>query len=254
VYAVGDDARVLRYRDGLCETLPTGIAWPDGAPTFWGVVARCPDDVRIVGGTVHLDGPHGVVMRYDGARFALVADLPPRPTAPTSTRSRSPAPARPRWGAGTVVLRHDGGAWRHVAMDARAGDHRLFTMSSSATRDDCYAVGGEGGGFVLRGASSLSGAQADLGEPPGLNGGWVQDDEHVFVVGVGGYTAMLGGARTYRRAGRRRRRCTALAASPAWPARSAASSISAARRASPSTGRSSRPPATCARAAAVSEP
>ena len=198
VYAVGDDARVLRYRDGRCEVLPTGLPWPVGAPTFWGVLARRPDDVWIVGGSARPDGPRGVVVRYDGVRFSLAADLPAEARAANLYKvaaARDGAPVVV--GAGTLVLRHDGLAWQRVVASARGADDRLFTVSCSALRDDCYAVGGAGDGFVLRGGAVPWSAVPGLDDPPGLNGVWVQDDEHVFVVGVGGYTAMLGGVRPY---------------------------------------------------------
>ncbi len=198
VYAVGDDARVVRLRDGRCETLAVDLPWPDGRPTFWGVYARRADDVWMVGGSVRPDGPRGVVVHYDGERFTRVADLPVEARDANLYKITAASDdALMVVGADGLVLRYDGARWARLSAVVRDDDDRLFTVSCVEGRDDCYAVGGAGSGLLLRGGATRWESVATLGDPPGLNGVWAQDDEHVFVVGVGGYTAVVGGARPY---------------------------------------------------------
>ncbi len=198
VYAVGDDARVVRLRDGRCETLTVDVPWPAGRPTFWGVYARRPDDVWMVGGSVRPDGPRGVVVRYDGERFTQVVDLPVEARDANLYKITAGRDgALMVVGANGLVLRYDGTRWARLPATVRDEDDRLFTVSCVEGRDDCYAVGGAGSGVLLRGDATRWESVATLGDPPGLNGVWAQDDEHVFVVGVGGYTAVVGGARPY---------------------------------------------------------
>lgn len=206
VYAAGEDARLLRYRDGRCEALTVDLPWPDGRPTFWGVFARRSDDVWLVGGSVRPDGPRGVVVHYDGARFTRVTDLPDAARGANLykvTAARDGAMVAV--GAGGLVLRYDGARWARVPAGVRADDDRVFTVSCVEGTDDCYAVGGAGEGMLLRGDAAGWAPTDALGEPPGLNGVWAQDAEHVFVVGVGGYTAVVGGLRPYVPSRRRTR-------------------------------------------------
>jgi hypothetical protein len=188
VFAAGEGGRVIRRRRGVCETLTTEGLWPEGAPTFWGILARRADDVTLVGGSTG-DGPRGVIAHWDGARFERQDAL-----LPADARDRNlykiaeGALGAFIVGEGATLLRRDtDGRWRAVDVAVRANDNRLFTVSCDRVAPRCFAVGGASEGLVLRGDAS-GWASRDLGVVPGLAGVWMQDANSIFLVGAYGFT------------------------------------------------------------------
>ncbi len=192
VYAAGEGARVIRFRNGACETLETGLMFPEGMPTFWGILARAVDDVWFVGGSASPTGPRGVLVHYDGTTFERVSDLPV--AAQTLNLYKVDAATD-----GTIIVVGERGmilyrppgvtAWSVANANARASDNRLFTVSCARTGQPlCYAVGGSGVGLLLRYSGGAWSSLAFAEESPGLNGVAVQDANNIFIVGVDGTT------------------------------------------------------------------
>jgi hypothetical protein len=107
-------------------------------------------------------------------------------------------------GSGGVVIQRDPGtgAWSDVMTGARTSDNRLFTVSCDHVDEQCWAVGGEGMGLVLRGngnqlqpLTSIGAMQLDY--LPGLNGVYMQDVRNVFIVGTAGFTMHTNGTVMY---------------------------------------------------------
>lgn len=194
VWAAGDQGRVLRYREGRCEELPVVPASTAERPTFWGVLARAPNDVWLVGGSPRPDGPRGVLLHGDGLTWSQ-ATLPPRAAAENLYKIAADGPALVVVGSGGLVLRLDspGAEWREISPSAgpRA---RLFTVHCALGA--CAAVGGAGNGVWLtsRGGPwrSVRTPEEDEGDPlPGLNGVWVRGADDAYAVGVDGLVMHL---------------------------------------------------------------
>lgn len=192
LFAVGEGQRVLRVRDGRCETLDTGLSFTEGVATFWGVHAFSSQDVWLVGGSAQPTGPHGVLVHFDGTRFRRVTTLPPEALEQnlykvTATRDGTMIVV----GGSGVVLEGREGAMSAVQVPSRGFDNRLFTVSCGPL--SCYAVGGTAQGLALSRRSGAWQPFGALGEPPGLNGVFVQDESNVFMVGIDGLTAHTNG-------------------------------------------------------------
>jgi len=197
VWAVGDAGRVVRYRNGACEVLSTGLTFPEGSPTFWGVYARGPEDVWIVGGSPQPTGPTGIVVHYDGLGFRRVTDLPPEAAGLNLYKVDATDQGLVVVGAGGLVLELRGSSWVRVASRARSFDNRLFTVSCNPLdRGRCLAVGGAGSAVLLRRESPDGWSdEAELvGEGPGLNGVWFTPRDGAFVVGSDGFTMHTDGS------------------------------------------------------------
>lgn len=201
VWAVGDNARVLRRRGGGCEVMQLGLTWSEGAPTFWGVRAYAADDVWIVGGSPRIDGPRAVLVHYDGARFERATGLPPEALTQNLYKIDGDRRAMVIAAGGGLILSGDGSRWgvspHDPAATVRGYDNRLFTVSCEAFAG-CWAVGGIASAVLLsqgpRGWMSRTELAADI---QGLNGVWVQDRFNVFVVGNRGVTLHSNGASRY---------------------------------------------------------
>lgn len=201
LWAVGDAGAVIRYRNGACERLSTGLTFAEGAPTFWGVYARSPRDVWMVGGSPRPTGPTGVLVHYDGTGFQRVSELPREALGVNLYKVEATDAGLVVVGAGGVVLESQGGAWSARATGARTFDSRLFTVSCNPlARGACLAVGGAGSGVLLSrdgdggGWRALSGLVEDV---PGLNGVYVTPREGAYVVGGDGFTMHTDGFRRY---------------------------------------------------------
>ncbi len=200
LWAVGDAGAVLRYRDGACERMSTGLTFSEGAPTFWGVYARAPDDVWIVGGSPRPTGPTGVLVHYDGAGFQRVTALPPEALGVNLYKVEATDAGLVVVGAGGVVLESQGSGWAARTSGARTFDNRLFTVSCNPLeRGLCLAVGGAGSGVLLardpqEGWRDLAGLVEDV---PGLNGVYFTPREGAYVVGGDGFTMHTDGFRRY---------------------------------------------------------
>lgn len=200
VYAVGENGKVLRFDGARCEEVRTGITFDEGPVTYWGVLVRAPNDVWLVGGSAQPTGPRGVVVRFDGARWTRVTDLPARARDENLYKVARAGADVVVVGSGAVVMRGRNSALEMVTTDARGSDNRLFTASCTA-RGYCYAVGGAASGMLLTGALDdpdaglrASSVAEDL---PGLNGVWVQDPENVFLVGTNGANVHTTGPRRF---------------------------------------------------------
>ncbi len=197
VYAVGEGGRVLRYRDGRCETLHVDLTYPEGAPTFWGVYGTRDDDLWLVGGSARPEGPRGVVVHYDGVSFTRETALPPEAASRNLYKIDGAVDGRlfvVGEGALTLVRDPRTRAWSRVANNVAQGDDRLFTVSCPRSAPyDCWAVGGVGGGLVLSGNAAGFSRNPNLVDLPGLSGVWVQDDRNIWAVGSDGFTMHFDG-------------------------------------------------------------
>jgi photosystem II stability/assembly factor-like uncharacterized protein len=201
VFAAGEGGRVLRYRGTTCERLDTGLTYPEGAPTFWGIHVERPDDVWLVGGSALPTGPRGVLVHYDGTAFRQEADLPMEARVENLYKiDRADDGSLLVVGSGGLMLRRDPGTgrWSTVSTGVRVNDNRLFTVSCSVGQ--CYAVGGAGSGIVLAQAGGVTDWRTVAGfeDLPGLNGVWVQDPRNVWIVGNNGLTMHTNGVASYR--------------------------------------------------------
>jgi hypothetical protein len=192
VWAVGEAGTVLRRREGRCETLPLGLDFPEGPVTFWGVWVASPTDVWLVGGSAQPSGPKGVLVHYDGTRFARVDAVPAGGRGENLYKITRAGDRYLVVGSGGVVLRMsaDGASIEPVTAPIASADNRLFTVSCASST--CFAVGGIATGVVLWG--SPDGAFAPFESLVGLggiNGVHVFDERNVFVVGANGLTAHI---------------------------------------------------------------
>jgi hypothetical protein len=201
-WASGERGRVVRYRDGgACEVVPTGLAFAEGEPTFWGFAQRG-SETWFVGGSAAPDGPKGVLVRYDGRTFARV-EVPPE--ARDVNLYKIDARTERELvvvGEGGVAFRLRDGVATMTPTGLAGSDSRLFTVSCSAF---CWAVGGQNVGVVLRGRSDLGvdGTGDFRWEPApfpaaqGWSGVWSLDVANTFFVGVAGQTMHVGTGRAF---------------------------------------------------------
>jgi len=197
LWAVGDGGRVVRVRDDRCEPVATGLPTPDGEPTYWGVLARAPDDVWIVGGSARPDGPRGVLLHGDGTSWRQER-LPEAARAENLYKIAADGDTLYVVGSGGLVLRRDvrSGEWERLDVAVATSDDRLFTVSCAGGA--CFAVGGSGAGLVLTGGVGGWNALASVGDAsldalPGLSGVWARGADDVLLVGANGATLHLGG-------------------------------------------------------------
>ncbi len=202
-WAAGERGRVVRYREsGACELVATGLSFPEGEPTYWGFT-QVGNDTWFVGGSAQPTGPKGVLVRYDGSTFTRV-EVPP------AARDVNLYKISSRANGELVVVGERGVSFRllgGVATMAETGlsgsDSRLFTVSCNG--DECWAVGGQNTGVVLRGeAVTLPDTTREFRWQPrsftearGWNGVWFADDANTFLVGVGGQTMHTNGYRSF---------------------------------------------------------
>ncbi len=197
LWAVGDRGRVVRMRGDRCETLTTELSFQGGDPTFWGVLARAPNDVWIVGGSPRPDGPRGVLLHSDGTAWRQER-LPEGAADENLYKITADGDALYVVGSGGLILRRDArdGEWRRVEAPVRPSDQRLFTVSCASNA--CFAVGGSASGLLLAGEGALwrevrSVEDAAVDDLPGLNGVWARGANDVFAVGVDGFVMHVGG-------------------------------------------------------------
>ncbi len=196
LWGVGDRGRVVRLRADRCETVTTGLSFVGGEPTFWGVLARAPDDVWIVGGSPRPDGPRGVLLHGDGTAWRQ-EQLPAHAAEENLYKIAADGDALVVVGSGGLILRREArdSVWRRVEAPMRTSDNRIFTVSCAAGA--CFAVGGSAAGFVLAQDGALwrelrASADAALDDLPGLNGVWARGPDDVFAVGVDGFVMHVG--------------------------------------------------------------
>lgn len=202
-WAAGERGRVVRYREGEgCEVVPTGLNLPEGEPTFWGFT-QVGNETWFVGGSALPTGPKGVLVRYDGSTFSRV-EVPPEARDVNlykiSSRSNGELVVVGERG---VSFRLRSGVATMVETGLTGADSRLFTVSCHG--DDCWAVGGQNTGVVLRGQTvTLSDSTRDFRWQPrpgtearGWNGVWFADADNAFLVGVGGQTMHTNGFQSF---------------------------------------------------------
>ncbi len=197
LWAVGDGGRVLRMQDDRCELLATGLPVADVEPTYWGVLARAPDDVWIVGGSVRPDGPHGILLHGDGSSWRQER-LPEAARAQNLYKIAADGDTLYAVGSGGLVLRRNVGTgeWERLDVVLPTSDDRLFTVSCAGGA--CFAVGGSNAGLVLTGGDRGWSALASVGDAsldvlPGLSGVWARGADDVLLVGANGATLHFGG-------------------------------------------------------------
>lgn len=205
LWAVGDGGRVLRLRDDRCELVTTGLPAVGVEPTYWGVLARAPDDVWIVGGSALPDGPRGILLHGDGTSWQQ-ARLPEAARTHNLYKIAADGETLYAVGSGGLVLRRDArsGEWVQLDIALPSSDDRLFTVSCAG--GSCFAVGGSSAGLVLMGGDGswsalTSVGDASLDDLPGLSGVWARGADDVLLVGANGATLHLGGG-SIRRPGR----------------------------------------------------
>lgn len=197
IYAVGEGGRVLRYRDGACEVLRVDVAYPESAPTFWGIHGRSSDDLWLVGGSSLPDGPKGVLVHYDGSTFRQEPALPPEVAGRNLYKIDGAVDGRLYVvGEGGLILVRDPRtrAWSRVASDVTRGDDRLFTISCPRSAPyECWGVGGQGTALVISGNQAGFSTAPYFSDLSGLTGVWVQDPRNVWAVGIDGLTMHFDG-------------------------------------------------------------
>lgn len=202
-WAAGERGRVVRYREsGACEVVATGLSFPEGEPTYWGFT-QVGNDTWFVGGSALPTGPKGVLVRYDGSTFTRV-EVPP------AARDVNLYKISSRANGELVVVGERGVSFRllgGVATMAETGlsgsDSRLFTVSCNG--DECWAVGGQNTGVVLRGETvtlpdttrEFRWQPRSFTEARGWNGVWFADGANTFLVGVGGQTMHTNGFQSF---------------------------------------------------------
>jgi hypothetical protein len=190
-WAAGEHGRVVRYTEGVgCETVATGLTFPEGDPTWWGFT-QVGNVTWFVGGSALPTGPKGVLVRYDGTTFTRVE-------VPAEARDVNLYKVSAREGGELVVVGERGVAFRvrngvATAVDATSivgSDNRLFTVNCYGT--ECWAVGGQNTGIVLAsrtdGPTGFYWRPLPFPEARGWNGVWSADGSNTFFVGVGGQT------------------------------------------------------------------
>lgn len=197
LWAVGDRARVLRMRGDRCEPVATGLPSTGGEPTFWGVLARSPDDIWIVGGSARPDGPHGVLLHGDGTSWRQ-EPIPESAASENLYKVTADGDVLYVVGSGGLILRRGAGdgVWRRIDVQLPTSDHRLFTVSCAGGA--CFAVGGSASGLLLTGGDQGWRALSTVGDAsletlPPLSGVWARGADDVLMVGANGATLHLGG-------------------------------------------------------------
>jgi hypothetical protein len=138
-----------------------------------------------------------VLVHFDGTRFRASTTLPPEAREQnlykvTSTRDGTVVVV----GGTGLVMEGRGDALAVVPVTSRGFDNRLFTVSCG--RANCYAVGGIAQGLILSRQDRQWRPFGAMGDVPGLNGVYVQDDANVFFVGIDGLTLHSNGTSAYR--------------------------------------------------------
>jgi hypothetical protein len=194
VYVCGDHGAVARWNGSAWEPLDSGAP----GTVFYGVWGATPDDIWLVGGPTRTPvtgvEPEGdVVLRFDGSAFQR-EEIPALIGKPASAQKD----LFKVWGAsadqvfivGSVgqALHYDGTSWEKVPTPVVGA---LFTVSGrSAT--DVYAVGGEGGAFLIHwDGTAWNEIDLPVGAPPTIQGVWTAPGEPVYVGGWYGFTAAL---------------------------------------------------------------
>jgi photosystem II stability/assembly factor-like uncharacterized protein len=199
VWASGENGTVLRYTEGgMCESLDIGGMYPMGKPTLWGILAQSATEVRFVGGSPLPDGPRGVLLLYDGARF--VQETIPAPARAFNLYKISQDSAGLTVvGANAVILRRTnaGATWETQSVTGLGADNTLFTVSC-VTGGTCAAVGGAGAGQVLFRRMDQWSVDPISATVAGLSGVWLDRENRGFVVGRNGTTLFYNGTDFYR--------------------------------------------------------
>lgn len=197
LWAVGDRGRIVWMRGGRCESLTAGVQFAEGEPTYWGVLARAPNDVWIVGGSSRPDGPRGVLLHGDGT-FWRQERIPDDAAQENLYKIAADGETLYVVGSGGLVLRRTprGGTWQRVDVGLRATNDRVFTASCAG--GTCFGVGVGASGFVLTGDGAgwrvlRASSDASLDDLPGLNGVWARGPRDVLLVGVDGVTLHFDG-------------------------------------------------------------
>jgi len=209
IFIVGEGGRVMRYSGGHCETLPLGVTYPEGLPTFFGAYAPSSTELWLVGGSAQPTGPRGVLVHWDGTSFRQEMSLPTDAQHANLFKvdMRTTDGHLQLVGTQGVILDRDPttGTWSDVQAGIRTQDNWFFTVSCNGAA--CWAVGGSGQGLI---ASTTNGnvigpwqerdviGTTDLSDLPGLNGVFVQNQSNVFIVGTGGTTMHTNGSVVYR--------------------------------------------------------
>ncbi|TAK30135.1 MAG: hypothetical protein EPO40_08450 [Myxococcaceae bacterium] len=201
VWASGEDGTVLRYTpvDHRCVELDIGGEWPRGRPTLWGLWGASAGEIYVVGGSARPDGPHGVMLRYDGHAFTRVE----LPVAAREVNLYKIARGRDRTyvvGArATLLVRADSdGTWASVATPEAVAADPLFTVSCAAAGSVCAAVGGTADAQILLRSGFTWMRSAGPDGLPGLNGVWVEHDQSIFLVGQQGTAVHFNGRGFYQ--------------------------------------------------------
>lgn len=192
VWAVGEEGRILRKRDGVWQRETTAL---DTKAHLWGGFATGPDDVWAVGGSVRRGGPKGLVLRHTAGNGWSVVTDPALPTETNLFKVWGTAPDDVHLvGEAGVAIHWDGAALRRV--DTPTPD-LLFTVHGRAG-GPVLAVGGTVVGVALRWTGDTWVDDAPPEGPP-LNGVFVRADGTALASGANGVLLERDVGGTWRR-------------------------------------------------------
>jgi hypothetical protein len=181
VFFAGESALLLRYQNGAFERLRTpGL----GKDVVYGVWAAAADDVYAVGSSA---GRNGFVWHFDGTEFQRI----PLPSSVPEDENHDQPGMFKVWGstrdsvwvAGASGTLLHGNAQNGFELVRKGGSEILFTVN--ARGNHVAAVGGTSSGLLLEGQGT---SLTDRTPPatPLLQGTWIDDQDQVWAVGVGG--------------------------------------------------------------------
>lgn len=182
LYAVGYDGTMVEG---------DGTSWteldPGTSADLWGVFARSPTEVWVVGGDVDQGDP--VLLRYDGTDFTSYTLDPADDPLGIHALFKVWAKGDTVFAVGQLgmILKWDGSAWHRAPAGAEANED--FVSLWGTSEDHIVAVGGRANARIARwdGTAWTTTAPSGVG---GLNGVFMTDPDTAVVCGTNAYVGV----------------------------------------------------------------